>query len=112
MSEEIFPEAPSYEELEEMREEPSDYDDLAEFAENNEEWYEKAVPVAARMIIEAAIEYESFKDHMLEDDSFGAAHKMKEWDKEKHEKFNSMGLSAAQGGTAENIAREYIRENL
>lgn len=112
MTDDPFPEAPSYEELEEMKPEP---EEMFKQAQNDEspatEWYNQAVQVAARLIVEAAQEYDEFREYMLEENEFGAAHAMSEYDEDRHQKLNTMGLSAFQGGSAENLARRYLSDD-
>ena len=106
--EDPFPFKPSYEESEEMKVGPDEIDDITTFAEANREWYDAAPYVAARMFIETAREHDEFREKLLEDDEFGAGHAMAEYDGERMERLNSMGLSAFQGGSAENIARKRL----
>lgn len=104
-----FPDAPSYEELEEMKQPMEDFDDISEFSEANEDWYNAAPYVAARLIVEAARENDEFREAFLEDDEPGRAHRMGEYDPERHEKLDTIGLSMFQGGSAENLAERTLR---
>lgn len=103
-TDDLFPEVPSYEELEEMHTDLGEYDDIGD-------WYNAAPQVAARLIVQAAREHDEFREVMLASDEFGVAHTMAEYDEERCEKLNSMGLSAFQGGTAENMARNVLEED-
>lgn len=104
-----FPSAPTYEELENMRGKMEDYDDIVEFSRDNEDWYNAAPYVAARFIVRVAREHDGFRERLLETDEVGVAHEMSQYDEETHSKLNSMGLSAFQGGHAENLARQKLR---
>lgn len=111
MSDDPFPDAPSYEELEEMRADPEEFDDPGEYVMENREWYNEAVLVGARLIVEAAREYPEFKEQVLEREEPGVGHVMADYDEEKHEKLNTMGLSAFQGSEAERLAASELRNN-
>lgn len=107
---EVFPDAPSYEELEEMKTPMEEYDDITEFSNDHEEWYNEAPKVAARLIIQVAQEHDGYRSIIVQKDDFGRAHAMLEYDPETYDKF-CMGLSANQGGAAENIAQSYLKNN-
>lgn len=110
--EDPFPDAPSYDELGEKKVNMSEFDDLKSFTDANREWYNDAIPVAARLMVQVAREYEEFREQLLSnDDEVGTAHRMSEYDSGTYQKLNQMGLSALQGGQAENLAREELRED-
>lgn len=111
MTDDPFPEAPTYDELEEMYTPLDEFDDLTEFADANEEWYNEAPFVAARLMVRVAREHDEFRAALLEDDDFGVAHEMGAYDEEAYRKLNSMSLSAFQGGTAENMARHVLGDD-
>lgn len=103
--EDPFPEAPSYEELERMKEPMDEYDDIVEFSEANRDWYNEAILVAARIMVEVAAEHEEFRQHLLDG---GSAHDMKKYDEQQFSKLMEMGLSANRGGTAERAAADFL----
>lgn len=113
----LFPDRPTYDEL--MDDRPSESERIeqrrsgdAHTVDSDEaEWYNDAVFGAARLIIEAAIENQEFREAFLDDDGVGAAHEMAEYDEDRFEKLNTMGLSAFQGGSAENLARTMLLED-
>lgn len=109
MMDDPFPNAPSFDELEEMYQPVEDFDDIGEYSSANEDWYEAAPSVAARLMVTVARDHDDFREHLLEDDSFGSAHEMRKYDKEAHRKLNGLKLSALQGGTAESMARSKLR---
>jgi len=92
-------------------------------------WYNEAVWTAAMLFVEAAkesekfrqdfqqdvqesktIEYEDGETSTIEVDAW--RNTMKQEVPEYHEKVMGIGLSAFQGGSAEQQARRYIKENL
>lgn len=105
-----FPDAPSYAELEEMHVDMSECEDIVEFSEKNRDWYNEAVPVAARLIVEVAREHDEYRQQVLDSDELGVGHEMQPYDAKRYTKLNEMGLSASQGGSAENLARTTLEE--
>lgn len=106
-----FPESPTYEELAEMHTSLEEFDNLADYAEANREWYNTAPFVAARLIVLVARQHEEFRKRLFVDDRMGTAHAMAEYDEEMHRKLNEIGLSAFQGGSAENMARSVLEDD-
>lgn len=100
-----FPDAPSYEEIEEMR--PS-MEEALSGTDESREWYNQAPFVAARLIVEAAREHPAYREAVVEADDWGVGHEMVEYDPDRYEKLNTMGLSAAQGSMAERMARDHL----
>lgn len=111
MSDDPLPDAPSYDELGELKQPMEDFDDLSEWGDANEEWYNAAVPVAARLIVQTAREYPEYRTELLEADEVGIGHKIKEYDNERGRKLAAIRLSAFQGGSAENLARDVIGDD-
>lgn len=111
MRDDPFPNAPTYDELEEMKVPLSEFDNIGEYSEANKDWYNNAIPVAARLIVQVAREHDEFREHLLEHDDVGSAHAMGQWDQDRHNKLNMLGLSAFQGGSAENLARGILEED-
>ena len=115
-TETVFPDHVSYEELQEMKPDfaeqveniHSDEDDGV--SDDTKHWYNEAVWVAARQIVEAAQENEEFREQFLEDDSVGSAFGMAAYDMDRYTRLNSMGLSAFQGVKAEQVARDKLRD--
>ena len=111
MSDDPFLDRPTYEELRDMEPSPEEMLDSSLMSEPDS-WYNQAPYVAARLIIEAARENEDFRVALMTTEEFGVAHQMSEYDEERYDKLNSIGLSSFQGGNAENMARRYFREEI
>jgi len=86
-------------------------------------WYNEAVWTAAMLFVEAAKESEKFRQDFQQDIEYEDGetstievdawrNTMKQEVPEYHEKVMGIGLSAFQGGSAEQQARRYIKENL
>jgi len=108
-ADEIFPNAPSFGEIEDIKVEPDEYDDLDKYFNDMRKWYNKAPLAAARVMVRAAREYPEFKSEFM-DIGAGGFHRLKKYDQEMHSKVNNMGLSVAQGTHAERIAIQKLNE--
>lgn len=110
MSDDPFPDHPTFEELDEMLTAMEEFDDISNFSEANGEWYNEAPYVAARLMVETAREHDEFRQRLVEADEGGVALSMDEYDEERGKKLNSIGLSMFQGTTAERLARSKLTE--
>ena len=112
--------APTVEELEEMR---PPWDEHFDGGEDVTRWYNTAPLTAARIFVRAAEQSDEFYELFVNDlerpieTTDGHVIEVAAWRKvlrnelpELNEKLNTIGLSAAQGGFAENMARNVLRE--
>jgi proline dehydrogenase len=121
--EELANRALNYDELQELKVSLDEYDDLSEFADDQTEWYNEAVWTAAELFVQAAEESDEFCDSFVSDEKTEEEmgedeittievdawrDVMEEEVPEYHEKVMSIGLSAFQGGKAEQVARRCI----
>jgi len=110
--------APTVEELEEMR---PPWDEHFDGGEDVIRWYNTAPFTAARIFVRAAEQSDEFYELFVNDlerpieTTDGHVIEVAAWRKvlrnelpELNEKLDSIGLSAAQGGFAENMAREAL----
>lgn len=115
------------EELDSIHEPVEDFDDIGEYADANTEWYNEAVWTAARLFVEAAEESEKFSTDFVADvqreetieyeDGESITIEVDAWRDtmqkevpEYHEKVMGIGLSAFQGGSAEQVARSILTD--
>lgn len=101
-----------------------DTSDMYENTWRSQVWYSEAVWTAASLFVEAARRSDTFRERFMSEETEEVAVgdmsvDMQKWrstlEKElpdMHEEIMGIGLSAFQGGKAEQTARRYIEDNL
>lgn len=95
----------SRERLDELK---PDTEDLVKNTRRATIWYNAAVYTAASIFVEAAEESDEFKEAFMSKEAWREV--MAEEIPELNERLMGIGLSAFQGGSAESVAREEIKE--